>query len=145
MKSRKTLPLQQDYRYSLFSRPAESKAVPDERNINERNPKTDRSRARDKAGRRRNETASFEVLREHVRNISSGDFDILGKIRYESAAILPRYTRAHVSTVTRGSNTVTLSRTFFLRSSTRVRPSIFDRWCIHQRWFRGGTREIRRE
>lgn len=31
-----------------------------------------------------------------------------------------------------------VEETFFLRSSTR--SSIFDRWCIHQRWFRDGTR-----
>lgn len=58
----KTLPLQQDYRQPLF--PAgrvESCARRTEYKRRE-NPKTkpaDRSRARDKAGRRRNETASF--------------------------------------------------------------------------------------
>lgn len=88
---------------SPFSRPAESKAALDERNINEgktrrRNPRIDRAHVI-----RRGEDATRQLRsglvrgREHVRNISSGDFDILRKIRYESA-ILPLHSVTRAST-----------------------------------------------
>lgn len=66
--------------WSPFSRPSKSKAVLDERNINERNPKTnwiDRLHViRRGEDATRQLPSGFFPAREHVRNISSGDFDI---------------------------------------------------------------------
>lgn len=135
---------------SPFSRPAESKTALDERNINEgktrrRNPRIDRAHVI-----RRGEDATRQLRsglvrgREHVRNISSGDFDILRKIRYESA-ILPLHsmTRAPTwSTHVRNRDVVEdIEDSFY--DPPPLRPSIFDRRRIHQRWFRM-EREIRR-
>ena len=66
--------------WSPFSRPSKSKAVLDERNINERNPKTnwiDRLHViRRGEDATRQLPSGFFPAGEHVRNISSGDFDI---------------------------------------------------------------------
>lgn len=66
--------------WSPFSQPSKSKAVLDERNINERNPKTnwiDRLHViRRGEDATRQLPSGFFPAGEHVRNISSGDFDI---------------------------------------------------------------------
>lgn len=127
----KTLPLQQDYRQPLF--PAgrvESCARRTEYKRRE-NPKTKPARIDRAHVIRRGEDATRQLRsglvrgREHVRNISSGDFDILRKIRYESA-ILPLHSVTRAPTWLRGPHTyvtVTLSRTSRILSTIHL---LFD-------------------